>query len=82
VLGVPLPMNRSTLWRFIASVIRRVPSTRGVPVALRSMLGPSAEMTAFAPVTAVSIAASSVVSPTIRRRFCGQVFGTLPGLRT
>src|SRR5829696_4072397 len=65
----------------MASTMCWVPSTRGSPVALRSMLGPRALTTASAPATARSIAAASVISPTSTRT-PPHVAGTLPGFRT
>src|SRR5215210_557126 len=47
----------------MAATMWLVPSTRGSPVALRSMLGPRALTTASAPATARSMAAASVISP-------------------
>jgi hypothetical protein len=66
----------------MASTMCSVPSTSGSPVALRSMLGPSALITASAPVTARSMAAASVISPVTTVTSCPQVLGTLPGVRT
>ena len=63
----------------MASTMSWVPSTSGIPVALRSMLGPSALTTASAPATARSMAAASVISPVTTLTSCPQLAGTLPG---
>src|SRR5215216_2429659 len=79
--GVARPMKRATFCASMACTMVRVPSVTGVPVVDRFREGPSALMTASAPLTACSTALGSDSCPVTAVR-SGWARASLAGVRT